>query len=561
MYASQKKTASESSAASSSVSEAPAVSSGTHRFTDNRQPVIQRVVWKYEEKKWSKIADPEKVGTYALPSDPVEGEIFDDVTNRRIRPLAPEPMIEEELSHSSDDRMSEENLRTLETILQALGVSASSGDYTKIIYHVIHSFSNGEMEQAKQYVWDMALRFRKVRHGEVSFPQSQPRLSLLSGMGSSLNSHPQHLYNEYYRKSFSPFVSKVVMKPKDFFGALMVSANEYEKNFRFAPQGREKESFRGHYEAAIKGNEESQKILQEAAAIRVLRRKENKASCLSRLTLTINPGLLKELVQTLSYLMHTHEVILNFKIMGLSNLLKGPDDVVIYLNQPIGSTAVKNLLRALMTSNQKCLSQRGEGFLRSSSPPMGMHTFFGGVFGADMPSDKEVIDKGRGSHGMNMSLLMSSSLETSKSKKEPLEKSFTKVFGGSGLNPFNPAYNNILEYGGLRLRMGEATGANMNCFIDSILQVGGMDRRLVTTISQSLDQLGIRPEGDMIETHSEVMNTIVAQIGHDAGVNLTVRIIFQNPYSAELDHMDVGSGDTMVFIYYNAHHFVPLTRQ
>lgn len=64
----------------------------------------------------------------------------------------------------------------------------------------------------------------------------------------------------------------------------------------------------------------------------------------------------------------------------------------------------------------------------------------------------------------------------------------------------------------------------------------------------------------MIETHSEVMNAVIAQVNHETQNHYTVYIVYQNPNTGQFAHMSVGNGGTPLYIFYAQAHFTPMWR-
>jgi hypothetical protein len=461
----------------------------------------------------------------------------------------------------------EENIKFLEELLQSLGVPPSSGDYIKILYHAIHTYDDSSIEEAKRYIWDMASTYRGLETSESSFePRGHPRHALLHTMDRTAQSDVGHLYHGIYRQTFERLPQQELLHPHQYLDILARVADRQQQAVRFAPQGRERESFRSHYQSARQqpdtpAGRHSAQLLLEAKAMRILPRNPSRTSpgqqTLARITVTLHPLLLEFALNALTELFTRHPVINNFKVMGANTLGQGPDDVVLYLNDLMTSDAVRRLIADLNAYDVQCWRQNDQGFLRESAPPIGMQQLGRGIYGADMPGDAALNRKAQGSHGMNMALIMSDVLASSRGGM-PREHAFELFFRRAELNVFNPAFSNILIYDDVRLRMGQAASVNMNCFIDSIIQVASLDRRLVPTIAQGLNNAGIRDIGQMIETHSDAMNAIIAEIDYILGVSLTVRIISQNPFTGRLTHMDVGNGRTRVYIFYSHLHFIPL---
>jgi hypothetical protein len=456
-----------------------------------------------------------------------------------------------------------ENISLLEKTLQSLGVAIHTGGYIKILHNAIIQHDDDEMDEAMRYIWDMASRYCNLPNRELSFQFPQhPRQSLMEKMGTSSNPSIESLYHGVYRKEFEGVPRDQLPSPSTYFKELNEVADKHHLGFKFTPQGKEGESFRGHYQnmqnPQTQEGQHSKQLLEKAQAIRVLRKSSPSAKTLARLTFTINPQRLKAAMDVLTFLTSNNSVINDFKVMGIQNLGQGPDDIVVYLSDIISSDGVRKLINELEQHTARCFSETREGFLRRSNPPLGMQEMGTGIYGADMPSDVKLIKEGQGSHGMNMSMLMSQALKGSQQNASPLDMAFDQSFGKSGLNTHNPAFSNILVYDNRRLRLGQSTMSGMNCFIDSILQVAHLNTNLTNTIAQNLEAVGIRNIGQMIETHSNVMNTIVAQICQDAHTQLTVRIVHQNPYNGELGHMDVGNGPNVVYVFYSHAHYSPL---
>ncbi len=457
----------------------------------------------------------------------------------------------------------EENIKLLEQLLQSLGIPPSSDDYIKILYHVIHSYYDDEIEDAKQYIWNMARRFRAPETSEFSFePLGHPRRALLHTMGASSQTGAQHLYHGMYRQTFERLPQEELLPPDLYLNILNRVANRYANSVRFAPQGRENESFRAHYEQAshrpdTPEGQFSAKLLREVQAVRILARNPPPGQrTFARITLTLNPLLLEFALTTLTDLFTRHPVIKDFKVMGANTLGRGPDDVVIYLSDLISSNAVRALIADLSRSDLQCWQQNQRGFLRRSTPPIGMQQLDSGIYGADMPGAEELNRQAQGSHGMNMALVMSQVLTSNM----PREQAFARFFGSAELNIFNPAYSNVLSYDNLRLRMGQAIRADMNGFLDAIVLVAQIDRGHINIIAQNLRNVDIRDIGEMREIHSEAMNAVVAQIGMVTRRNVTVRIISLNPFNGSLMHIDIGNGDSRVYIFYSHQQFSPLFR-
>jgi hypothetical protein len=244
--------------------------------------------------------------------------------------------------------------------------------------------------------------------------------------------------------------------------------------------------------------------------------------------------------------------------MGINNIGAGPDDIVIYLSKLITSQEVRLLVAELIQQARNCFDQTGHYFLREGRPPLGMQELATGVYGADMPSDPTIVKKGQGSHGMNISLLLSQTHTTQQQQGSNPDSAFASTFASGGLNPYNPAFSQRLVYDGRTFRLGSAAPTDMTCFIDAIVQTTGQNRGLVQTIAQNLQQANMRVAGEPITTHEDVMNAIIAQIEHDVHITLRVRVIFQNPFTGQLGHMDVGNGALTVYIYYSHNHYDPL---
>jgi hypothetical protein len=179
----------------------------------------------------------------------------------------------------------------------------------------------------------------------------------------------------------------------------------------------------------------SASVSSDEKAIRVLRSRKAHTPDVSRLTLTIDGGTLTGAVASVIDAMVVNDCVENWKMMMPDGLGKRPDDIVIYLNQPLGNAAVAELTRFLVDENSR------HPFLCDGMPPLGMERLAPGIYGADRPLAKHTSTGTAfsGSHGDDRSKIVTEALRLSRESGQPFEDCLDQVLGSVGLDSGNPA--------------------------------------------------------------------------------------------------------------------------
>lgn len=172
-------------------------------------------------------------------------------------------------------------------------------------------------------------------------------------------------------------------------------------------------------------------------ALRVIRMRNvwgAPTDAVSRLTLTIDGTNTAQAVSVLCDAMLAHRCIENWKIMILESIGTGPDDIVIYLNAPLGNALVGGLIQYLSDRHEQ------QPFLADGPPPLGCERCAPGIFGSEMPAVVSLNGvRFSGSHGMDRAIIVTAALQLSRERGVSIVDALEAVLRAVGLDPANPS--------------------------------------------------------------------------------------------------------------------------
>lgn len=153
----------------------------------------------------------------------------------------------------------------------------------------------------------------------------------------------------------------------------------------------------------------------------------------SRITLTIDGRRTDDVLVALAGVAVKSPCINDFKLMVPEAIGSGPDDFVVYFNQPLSSAEVAAVIGTIQ--------EKVGPFLVDGSPPLGKEKLAAGIFGSEMPPATVTGTKlnFNGSHGDDRGKIAALAVKRRAESGGDLAAELRLVLQEVGLDPGNPA--------------------------------------------------------------------------------------------------------------------------